>query len=199
MFTGIVETIGNIQSVQKKATGLTIGIEPYKKLARIKIGESIAVNGVCLTVFKTLKGIIYFDIIQQTLRVSNLKYLKVNDSVNLERALKYGDRLGGHYVLGHIDAIGQLSKIMQDGKETEFRINYPRKLSRYIIDKACIAINGISLTIGKVRKNDFSVFLIPHTLRITTLSKTRIQDHINLEVDIVLKSGKRPRNERAIY
>ncbi|MFT5206416.1 MAG: riboflavin synthase, partial [Candidatus Omnitrophota bacterium] len=151
MFTGIVETKGNIHSIQKKKTGLTIGIKPLKKITRIKIGESIAVNGVCLTVFKSLRGIIYFDIIQQTLRVSNLKYLKIKDSVNLERALKYGDRLGGHYVLGHIDAIGQLSKIIQDTKEIEFRIKYPKKLSRYIIDKACIAINGISLTIGKVR------------------------------------------------
>lgn len=192
MFTGIVETKGNIHSIQKKKTGLTIGIKPLKKITRIKIGESIAVNGVCLTVFKSLRGIIYFDIIQQTLRVSNLKYLKIKDSVNLERALKYGDRLGGHYVLGHIDAIGQLSKIIQDTKEIEFRIKYPKKLSRYIIDKACIAINGISLTIGKVRKNDFSVFLIPHTLKVTTLSKSLVKDAINLEVDIVLKTGKRP-------
>ncbi|MFT7636496.1 MAG: riboflavin synthase [Candidatus Omnitrophota bacterium] len=192
MFTGIVETKGNIHSIQKKKTGLTIGIKPLKKITRIKIGESIAVNGVCLTVFKSLRGIIYFDIIQQTLRVSNLKYLKIKDSVNLERALKYGDRLGGHYVLGHIDAIGQLSKIIQDTKEIEFRIKYPKKLSRYIIDKACIAINGISLTIGKVRKNDFSVFLIPHTLKVTTLSKSLVKDAINLEVDIVLKTGERP-------
>lgn len=187
MFTGIVESKGKIESIEKKRTGYRLILTPDKKFTRVKLGDSISVNGACLTVSVKAGQKFSFDVIQETLRKTNLSTLKKNSVVNLERALKFGDRMNGHYVMGHIDGTGKVISVIKTAKETAFKIRFEKKLAEWIVPKGCIAVNGVSLTVGDVKNQTFSLYLIPHTLKETTFGTLSNNDIVNLEVDILLK------------
>lgn len=187
MFTGIVEEIGEIEQIKKGIQSAVLSIRCKKVLEGTKIGDSIAVNGVCLTV-TTMNGNGYTaDVMAETLRRSSLADLQKGSRVNLERAMPADGRFGGHIVAGHIDGTGTIVEISRDETAVWYRIAAGEELLRYIVEKGSIAIDGISLTVAKVGKSDFSVSIIPHTQGETNLSDRKVQDVVNLECDIVGK------------
>lgn len=187
MFTGIIEEKGIIKNIKKNPASAVITIQAEKVLEGTQIGDSIAVNGVCLTV--TGMGADFFtaDIMHETLRRSSLRTATGGSCVNLERALQVGARLGGHIVAGHIDGTGKILGIREDDNAVWYRISADVKLLRYIIEKGSVAIDGISLTVAEVRTDSFSVSVIPHTRANTTLSQRRIGDVVNIENDCIGK------------
>jgi len=187
MFTGIVETSARVVSAKEAKKALRLVLRPLKKIKGVDIGESIAVNGVCLTVVKRTASTVAFDVIPETLRCSNLGRVVPGSHVNIERSLKYGDRLHGHYVLGHAEGTGKILRITKRGKDVEFLIAVDAKLRKYIAAKGCISLDGISLTVGRVTRGAFSVYLIPHTIRITNLRFRKTGDIVNIETDILLR------------
>lgn len=191
MFTGIVQTLGTVVSSVSRAKGIRLALKPARPLRGLKIGESIAVNGVCLTLVRSAKGRVEFDVIPETLRLTNLKQLKAGDRVNLERALRHGDRLSGHYVLGHVEAKAKILDISKTKRQTEVRIELPKKISRRVLLKGCIAIDGISLTVSRRSPKAFSVHVIPHSWTATNLKFRKPGDRVNLESDSYLKKLSR--------
>ncbi len=187
MFTGIIEEIGIIQAVHHGPASSLLTIRAEKVLEDVKDGDSIAVNGVCLTV--TSHGSSYFtaDVMHETLNRSSLGNLRQGSPVNLERAMAAGSRFGGHIVSGHIDGIGTVSAIRQDDIAVWYTISASPSILRYIIEKGSIAIDGISLTVATVTDIDFSVSIIPHTAAQTTLSRRKSGDIVNLENDVIGK------------
>jgi riboflavin synthase len=185
MFTGIIEELGTIQEVVSRGNSFVLRIGATTVLSDLKLGDSISVNGVCLTVREVSSSSFSADISLETLRVSSLKSLREEDLVNLERSLRLTDRLGGHLVLGHIDGIGQI--LNKESKENTifFVISAPKDLSRYIVQKGSIAVDGISLTITNTSSDSFSVAIIPYTAAKTTLSFKKVGDVVNLETDIL--------------
>lgn len=181
MFSGIVEAVRKIKRIDKSI--LIIENDFYDD---IKIGESISVNGVCLTVVRGDRKNIFFDISDETLRVSSFRFLNLGDYVNLERAAKFGDRIGGHYVTGHIDEIGYISEIKK--LDRFFVIDFKVSSTRYVVEKGSVAINGVSLTAFNVKKNLFSVSIIPHTYNNTNFKFLRTGSVVNVEYDILIKS-----------
>lgn len=187
MFTGIIEEVGTVQTVQHAGNNSFIKVKAEKILEDVHIGDSIAVNGVCLTVTSYDNGIFRADVMNETLSRSSLGSLKNGSPVNLERAMSANGRFGGHIVSGHIDGTGTISAIKNDGIAIWYTINTVPKIMHYIIEKGSIAIDGISLTVAKVSENDFSVSIIPHTAQQTILSYKKVGDIVNLENDIVGK------------
>lgn len=187
MFTGIIEEKGIIKNIRKNPTSAVITIQAEKVLEGTKIGDSIAVNGVCLTVTSMGKDFFTADIMHETLRRSFLSAATGGSLVNLERALQVGARFGGHIVAGHIDGTGKILGIRDDDNAVWYRISADSKLLRYIIEKGSVAIDGISLTVAEVRTDSFSVSVIPHTRANTTLSRKRIGDVVNIENDCIGK------------
>ena len=190
MFTGIVEGIGKIEKISKNtknrsAIEMTVNLGKYAK--GLKIGQSVALNGVCLTATKLSKSNCVFEMIEETTRMTELGNLKPGDIVNIERSLKTGDRLEGHFVLGHVDGIGIITKIQNKSKEVQIWFEIPKKLSKYVVKKGSIAIDGISLTVVDVKNNLASVCLIPHTIQVTNFKTKNIGDKINIETDILGK------------
>ena len=187
MFTGIIEEIGIIQAVHHGPASSLLTIRAEKVLEDVKDGDSIAVNGVCLTV--TSHGSSYFtaDVMHETLNRSSLGNLRQKSPVNLERAMPANGRFGGHIVSGHIDGIGTVSAIRQDDIAVWYTISASPSILRYIIEKGSIAIDGISLTVATVTDIDFSVSIIPHTAAQTTLSRRKSGDIVNLENDVIGK------------
>ncbi|MCK5579699.1 MAG: riboflavin synthase [Candidatus Omnitrophica bacterium] len=187
MFSGIVEEKGIIQSIKKKQNLYTLSLQAKKVCRGTKIGDSIAINGVCLTATSVIKNIMTFDLMKETLDATTFGDAKAKQEVNLERALKVNSRLGGHFVSGHVDGMGVLKKIVTLPNYVEFRVGLKKSLMRYIAPKGSVAIDGVSLTIGEVRKTDFSVYLIPHTLEVTTFGKMQEDMRLNIETDILAK------------
>lgn len=187
MFTGIIEEKGIIKNIRKNPTSAVITIQAEKVLEGTKIGDSIAVNGVCLTVTSMGKDFFTADIMHETLRRSSLSAATGGSLVNLERALQVGARFGGHIVAGHIDGTGKILGIRDDDNAVWYRISADSKLLRYIIEKGSVAIDGISLTVAEVRTDSFSVSVIPHTRANTTLSRKRVGDVVNIENDCIGK------------
>jgi len=185
MFTGLVETTGVVTSLQRRGQGIRIFIKPSLKM-ETQIGESICVNGVCLTVVQNKEALV-FDISPETLRSTNLGELGINDRVNLERALRLSDRLGGHIVTGHVDGVGLIIDKRQEGEYTFYTFEAPQEILRYIVKKGSIAVDGISLTVIGLDSRSFSVAIIPHTFAVTNLGDKGIGDRVNLEVDIIGK------------
>ena len=187
MFTGIIEEIGSVLSVPPMGKSGKISIKAKVVLHGSKVGDSIAVNGVCLTITAIGDGRFCADIMAETLRRSNLGFLKPNDTVNLERALAADGRFGGHIVSGHIDGMGVVGRLKNEGNATWFYVNTPPEILRLIVEKGSVAIDGISLTVASVSESDFAVSVIPHTGEETTLLGKKAGDIVNLENDIIGK------------
>ena len=187
MFTGIVLGLGTIIGVQSRGEGLEFTVRPDFRLKDPEIGESIALNGVCLTATSITESGFAADVSHETLRRSTLGELKQGARVNLERALRLSDRLGGHMVSGHVDGVGSIVARRELKTFMEFEVRPPRGLMRYIIEKGSIAIDGISLTVNTLTADSFTVAIIPHTAKITTMGMRRPGDRVNLEVDLVGK------------
>lgn len=190
MFTGLIEEIGTVKSIKRRAGSMELTISGKRLTADMRKGDSIAVNGVCLTVIR-LSGypVIRFtiDVSPETLRKTNLGWLRIGEKVNLERALKIGEELGGHFVTGHIDGGGIIRKKVKEGETFLFEIEAPEEIMNYIIPQGSIALDGISLTIAGFNKNSFSVSIIPHTLEVTNLGLKKVGDKVNLEADMIGK------------
>jgi len=187
MFSGIVEEYGVIQSVKKKENLFVLTVQGNRVLGGTKVGYSICVNGVCLTVTGKTQKLLMFDLMKETLVATSLKNAGPGGKVNLERSLKMSSRIGGHFVTGHVDGTGEIRKIVTLPNYVEFRIGAPRDLMKYIAPKGSVAVDGVSLTIGHVTRDYFSIYLIPHTLEVTTFGQTREGDQVNLETDILAK------------
>lgn len=187
MFTGIIEEIGTILQREETANRCALTISAKKVLTDTKIGDSIAVNGVCLTVTDFKKDSFTADVMPETLRRSSLGQLKTGSAVNLERAMAADGRFGGHIVAGHIDGTGKISSLRPEGNAVLVTVSTTPDLLRYIVEKGSIAIDGISLTVANVTRSDFTVSLIPHTGEETTLLKHRPGEIVNLETDIIGK------------
>lgn len=187
MFTGIIEELGIVKAVEFKKNLALLVVEVSKILKGTKLGDSISINGVCLTVTKIKGKQLSFDIMKETLLKTNLGRLKSKDKVNLERALKFGDRLGGHFVTGHIDGMAVIRKKNSKPNFIEVEFSLDKNLKKFLVPKGSICIDGVSLTVGKVKEKSFTVYLIPHTLELTTLGFKRSQDTVNIEADILTK------------
>ena len=183
MFTGIVQTLGKVLTTQPIKEGLKLEIEvPINFNKKLKRGASVSVNGVCLTVVEHYKERIIFDVIHETLRTTNLSDLDQISEVNIERSLKFGDEMGGHILSGHVCCECNAS-LKKDETEMKIVVNKPKIWGKYILSKGYVALNGISLTVGKVTENEFSVYLIPETIESTNLLSIEDGATLNLEVD----------------
>ena len=187
MFTGIIEEIGVVRGIKHGSDSAQLLIEAAKVLEDSRIGDSIAVNGVCLTVVSFRHGLFTADVMSETLEKSNLGMLRSGDKVNLERALRLGDRLGGHLVSGHIDGVGTITRLAKKDIATLVTVSAPPEVMRYVIKKGSVAIDGTSLTIVDVESGAFQVSLIPHTAKATVLGQKKEGDTVNLEADIIGK------------
>ena len=187
MFTGIVEELGKVIDLKIMPDSAHLTLEGQKVLEGTQIGDSIAVNGVCLTVVKMSGNTFTVDIMAETLEKTNLKNLTRGSQVNLERALQLSTRLGGHLVSGHVDGVGAIKRITPVGIALVFEFHAPAALLKYILPKGSIAIDGISLTVVEVKTQSFSVSLIPHTRQETTLGFKGVGDMVNLETDMIGK------------
>lgn len=191
MFTGIIEEKGIVKSIDNVPGKFRLNIQAQYILNETKIGDSIAVNGVCLTVTDMTSSGFSADVMPETLRRSSLGSLKCGSCVNLERAMAANGRFGGHIVTGHIDGTGKISSVKKEGNAVIVNISAPNNILRLIVEKGSVAIDGISLTVTGVTKTDFSVSLIPHTAKETTLLSKRAGDMVNLENDIIGKYTER--------
>lgn len=187
MFTGLVEELGVVRGVARGADSARIHIEAKLILEDMKTGDSIAVNGVCLTSVEFGRGHFMADVMAETLSKTNLAHLRPGDRVNLERALRLGDRLGGHLVSGHIDGVGTITRRERHDIATLITISAPPRMMKYIIKKGSVAIDGTSLTVVDFTEGSFQVSLIPHTAHMTTLGFKKAGDTVNLEGDLVGK------------
>ncbi len=187
MFTGIIQEMGTVSVINKKGRVAHIEILSEQVARSSDIGDSISVNGVCLTITSLQHGIMLFDLSAETLKTSNIGMLKKGDRVNLEPALRPLDRLGGHFVTGHIDGIGSIKRKHRIGDTIEVEIGTSEDVMKYIVKKGSIAIDGISLTVVDLERDSFKVVIIPHTENITTIGEKGINDTVNLEVDILGK------------
>jgi riboflavin synthase len=190
MFTGIIEGLGKIvkfDTTTNSRSAAKMHIDLGRISRGLKVGDSVAINGVCLTAIKISKGITEFEMIGETIKKTNLGSLQRGDKVNIERSLKVGQRLEGHFVLGHVDGVGIISKIEKQSNQIQLWIKIPQELSKYVIKKGSVTVDGISLTVVDVLKNQFSISLIPHTVKITNLSYKKIGDKVNIETDILGK------------
>ena len=199
MFTGIIEEKGMISRIMKTASQAILTIKAKKVMEDIHIGDSIAVNGICLTVTSFSANEFQADVMHETLDRTSLKMLKPGSSVNLERAMAAGGRFGGHMVSGHIDGTGRITDIKEDSLAIWYTIEASPEILRYIVEKGSVAIDGISLTVAKVTQTTFSVSTIPHTRKITTLGERKKGDMVNLENDIVGKYVEKFTNEIKPY
>ena len=188
MFNGIIYNTGKIHSIDKTRNSLFIGIKSKLKFNLRDIGSSICCDGVCLTLVKIKKNIIYFYISNETLIRSNFKMLKKNQIINLEKSITYGQKISGHFTQGHVDSVGKIQKVKIIDKTwiISFKI-LNKNLTKYLMEKASISINGVSLTISKVTKNSFEINVIPHTLKLTNLQNLKSGYLVNIELDIFSK------------
>jgi len=193
MFTGLIEGLGTVAALEPEATGLRLTIAPPALMLgagdsdRCQLGDSVAINGCCLTVIDIRHDCWSFQAGTETLSKTNLGHLVVGDAVNLERSLPVNGRLGGHFVQGHVDGVGQVDVIDRDGDWTTMWFRVPASLAKLMVAKGSVAVDGISLTVVNVETSRFSVALIPHTLSVTTLGRRKVADPVNIETDILGK------------
>lgn len=191
MFTGLVETMGRITAITDQPPGKRFRIDAGKVAEGASLGDSIAINGCCLTVVEINQNELDFEAGEETLSRTNLGKLTVDSQVNLERSLAVGDRLGGHYVTGHIDELGELVERTDDPPWAHLRFRLPTRLASQVVGKGSIAIDGVSLTVVDADADSFTVALIPHTLEATTIGFLKIGDQVNLETDVLAKYVQR--------
>jgi riboflavin synthase len=188
MFTGIILAKGRVNSITERGGDLELSIDGAAlDTARLNLGDSIAVQGVCLTVTRKQGSFFFADVSRETLGLTTLGKLKAGSDVNLEPSLRAGDALGGHMVSGHVDALGVLRRTAEDARSRRMEFELPTDLMRYVAPKGSICINGVSLTVNKVEGLRFDVNIIPHTLAVTTLGELRIEDEVNIEIDVVAR------------
>lgn len=187
MFTGLIQDVGTVVDVRRSGSGMQLGLKTAFPIEELVLGESIAVNGVCLTVVELDSGRFDVDVSPETVERSTVGKLHHGDRVNLERALRLCDRLGGHLVSGHIDGTGHVAERRTDGNSERFTIAADPSLLRYLVDKGSVALDGISLTVNKVEADSFSVAIIPHSLAHTTLNNLSVGSRINIETDLLAK------------
>lgn len=187
MFTGIIETMGRVARLAPRGDGRLLTIETPAPLRKVALGESIAVSGACMTVVRAAGRRFTVEVSPESLRRTTLGRLAVGDAVNVERALRVGDRLGGHVVQGHVDGVGTLREIVPDGSWSLYRFQAPASVARYLVEKGSIAVDGVSLTVFARRGRSFAVALIPHTLETTTLGLLEPGDAVNVEADVLMK------------
>jgi riboflavin synthase len=187
MFTGIIEDVGTVSSWQMRRGAGVLTLTTRLPLGNMKIGSSLAVNGVCLTVVAMATRRVTVDVSPETMKRTNFNKLKAGDPVNLERPLRLNDRLGGHLVTGHVDGVGVVEKIRKQGKFTFYSFRVPPALGRLLVPKGSVAVDGVSLTVNDCGQRYFSVAVIPHTLERTNLRPRRLGDKVNLETDLIGK------------
>lgn len=187
MFSGIVEEKGCVKKMVWQKNLMTMTLEAKKVLRGSKIGDSIAVDGVCLTVTGLDKRTFTVDLMKETLDKTTLGLRKTKDKINLERALKVNSRLGGHFVQGHVDGVGLIKAKITKKNYVEYRIAIEKKLIPYLVPKGSVCVDGISLTVGEMRGSTFSVYIIPHTLKVTTLGSKKKGNKVNIETDLLAK------------
>jgi len=187
MFTGLIETTGILREIHRSDTSIRLGIVPERRPFDVAIGASVAINGVCLTVESVAGSVIFFTAIHETLQRTTFTRVLQGDSVNLERALPVNGRLDGHYVLGHVDAVGSIAGDMVDGNSIVRSIRMPETIRMFVAEKGSVAIDGISLTVSHCSDDFFSVALIPQTRRSTTMDTKRVGDKVNIECDILAR------------
>jgi len=190
MFNGIIFNKGVIKKIFKRANGINIFIKSDIKVSKKDIGVSIACDGVCLTLITIKNKIMEFYLSNETIERSKFKYLKINQQINLELPLKYGQKISGHICQGHVDTTGKVLSVKKIDKSYLFDFEIPPKERKNIIEKASICVNGISLTISKVTKKGFQIWVIPHTFKLTNLSKLQKKSLVNIEIDILSKYVK---------
>lgn len=191
MFTGIITALGSIRRVTRKGADALLDVDASMPLEDIRISDSIAINGACLTVTQKADGRFTADVSAETLSRTNLGALKAGDRVNLEKALRLNDFLGGHLVLGHVDGQGKIQEKTGRASSIIFGIEIPEGLVRYLVEKGSIAVDGVSLTVNRCEKNRFYVNMIPHTAQVTTLGFKKVGDIVNIETDIIGKYVER--------
>ncbi|MBL7151244.1 MAG: riboflavin synthase [Candidatus Omnitrophica bacterium] len=187
MFSGIIEELGRVKSIVRRGNNTLLEISMNTVSQDTAVSESISVNGACLTVIEKKDGSLFFEVMPETLRLSNLGCLKAGDQVNLERSLKVGDRISGHFVTGHVDCLGLIRKKSLVNNNLCFEIAVPPEFLKHCLSKGSIAVDGISLTIANARAGAVSVYIIPHTLKNTTLGFKGPSDKVNIEFDILAK------------
>jgi riboflavin synthase len=195
MFTGIVEETGHVEKIESTKAGIRLLVSSRVCARDLKPGDSLAVNGCCLTVEKITKRAkdktIQFSLLAETWNLTNLQFAKPGNVVNLERSLRADGRFGGHFVAGHIDGTGKIIRWGPSGKDYVLDVSAPAEILRYVIQKGSIAIDGISLTVAAVNKKSFRVWIIPHTYKVTALHERKVGDAVNLEADILGKYAER--------
>jgi riboflavin synthase len=190
MFTGIIVGTGKVTKIERKTknrSAIQMTVDLGKYASSLKIGQSVAINGVCLSATKISKNECIFEMIDETTKKTDLGNVKAGSTVNVERSLKVGDRLEGHFVLGHIDGVATITKIEKKPKEVKIWFKIPKKLTKYVVKKGSIALDGISLTLVDVKKDVASVCLIPHTINVTNFKSKKIGDKLNIETDVLGK------------
>ena len=187
MFSGIVTNTGTVTSLSKNKNDCLVEIFSKIKFKEKDIGSSISCSGVCLTIEQVKKNKVRFYVSKETINRTIFRKIRVGDTINLEKSLKFGDRISGHFVQGHVDSTSKISKIIHNGKSwiISFKIN--NKYKKYIIEKGSIAVNGVSLTIAKILKSTFEITIVPHTLKLTNLVKLKTNDVVNIEFDVLGK------------
>jgi len=197
MFTGIVEEMGAVTSMEKTLAGSRLTILASTVMGDLKIGDSVSVNGTCLTVVTTSAKNFVVEVSPETLSVTTLGHLIGGVPVNLERAMKLNERIGGHLVAGHVDGVGTIRYRRQEGNAIVFTIEAPSEILKYCVTKGSITIDGVSLTINEVADHSFSVAIVPHTAKVTTLGLKQVNDSVNLESDLIGKYVERLLQERS--
>jgi len=187
MFTGLIEDVGNIESLRLSGVSAVLTVKTNLRMNEMKLGASIAVNGACLSVVKKGQRSFTVDVSPETLRRTNLEKLRTGSLVNLERPMRLADRLGGHLVTGHVDGVGTVAAIEKKGEFTFFRFRVPPALGSLLVSKGSVAVDGISLTVNDCSRQGFSVVIIPLTLQHTNLRGRRLGDKVNIETDLIGK------------
>jgi riboflavin synthase len=191
MFTGIVRELGRIAALDGTNDGVRVVVDAPQTAAAATVGDSVAINGVCLTVTDATDGSLAFDAVPETMRRSSLGRLAPGERVNVEPALRAGEPLGGHYVQGHVDGVAQIRRIEAEGDGKRVWIDVPCGLLRYLVEKGSVAAEGVSLTVAELDDAGFAVALVPHTLAVTTLGDLAAGDPVNIEVDVLAKYVER--------
>lgn len=195
MFTGIVEEAGRVETIKPTAKSIQLTVRARSIGRGLKLGASVAVNGCCLTVVKvTARGndrLVQFDMLQESWRLTNMQFAAPGSLVNLERPLRTGGELGGHFVTGHVDGLGRITKWERVGRDHMLDIAAPPEVMRFIIHKGSVALDGISLTVAAVKKTGFRIWIIPHTYEVTALRDRKVGDAVNLEADVLGKYVKK--------